>query len=180
MADGTQLNTNTTSGDIIATDDITDGGVADSQKAQRVKVGYGVDNNYKDANHTTPFPVIGGLASPQTTHATSASVAAGSSVDLDSDQISVSTTGELVGLIICASVPWKAQLKTVLNGVESSTLLTLFGQSGKSHTEIMYSKKFFTQAYDATAGLDGFRVTMTNLDTSQAADLYTTFLYDEV
>jgi hypothetical protein len=40
-------------------------------------------------------------------------------------------------------------------------------------------KKFITVAQDAGAGLDTFRVTVTNLDTSEAADIYATFFYDE-
>lgn len=55
MADNTTLNPGT-AGDIVATDDVTDGGVAQGAKVQRVKAGWGVDNQYKDPSHTTPFP----------------------------------------------------------------------------------------------------------------------------
>lgn len=51
MADNTQLNENSTPGDIIATDDI--GGV----KHQRVKVQYGPDGSATDVTATTPLPV---------------------------------------------------------------------------------------------------------------------------
>jgi hypothetical protein len=51
MADNTQLNENSTPGDIIATDDI--GGV----KHQRVKVQYGPDGSATDVTETTPLPV---------------------------------------------------------------------------------------------------------------------------
>ncbi len=52
MADNTIINTNTTTGDTIATDDI--GGI----KHQRVKVGYGADGSYTDVSPTNPIPVV--------------------------------------------------------------------------------------------------------------------------
>ena len=58
MADNTQLNTNATSGDIIATDDIA--GV----KHQRVKVEFGVDGSATDVSATNPLPTIPPPISP--------------------------------------------------------------------------------------------------------------------
>ena len=43
----------------------------------------------------------------------------------------------------------------------------------------MPNKDFVTQAQDAGAGFDGFRLTVTNLDNENAADVYATFFYDE-
>lgn len=57
MADNTRLNVGS-GGDLIATDSITDSGVANGSKTQRVKIGHGLDNNYSDANINTPLPVI--------------------------------------------------------------------------------------------------------------------------
>lgn len=56
MTDGTRLNLGT-DGDMAATDDIADSGVAHGHKVQRVKAGWGTDGGYKDPNHTTPLPV---------------------------------------------------------------------------------------------------------------------------
>lgn len=56
MTDGTRLNLGT-DGDMSASDDILDGGVANGHKVQRVKSGWGSDGNYKDPSHTTPLPV---------------------------------------------------------------------------------------------------------------------------
>lgn len=58
MADGTDLNAGS-GGDTIATDDVTDLGVANGQKVQRIKVGFGADNNYVDVESvsTNPLPV---------------------------------------------------------------------------------------------------------------------------
>lgn len=62
MADGTRvLDPEQTStieaGDTIATDAVTDGGVADSQKVQRIKTGFGTDGEYADVTSDDPLPV---------------------------------------------------------------------------------------------------------------------------
>lgn len=58
MADNTTLNTGT-GGDVIATDDITtlNGGAVSGVKAQRVKVGFGVDAAFRDVESSNPLPV---------------------------------------------------------------------------------------------------------------------------
>lgn len=126
-----------------------------------------------------PLPVDAeALTTAQTSLATSASLAPGSSIDLDSAQVTVSTTAELLGLIIAGSAPLKAILKTVTNAVASSDLAVFWPMNEPIW---MPSKKFFTVAHDAGAGLDGFRVTVTNLNTGTAAtDVFCTFLYNEV
>lgn len=173
MADDVLLNAGS-GGDTLGADDIS------SVKYQRNKLIFGPDGvNDGDVAKTNPFPVDPhSLSSPQRTHASSSSVSAGSSDDLDSAQVTSSTTGKLVAIIMGASVPLKGELKTVLNGVASSTLITFFTPALETRI-FEIPKNFITQAEDATAGLDGFRVTVTNLDTSQAADVYVTFLWDE-
>ncbi|MES2635838.1 MAG: hypothetical protein V4605_00835 [Pseudomonadota bacterium] len=58
MADNTTL-PNATGGDVIATDELTtlNGGAVSGFKAQRVKVGYGVDANLRDVSTQFPLPV---------------------------------------------------------------------------------------------------------------------------
>ena len=179
MADGTQLNTNDTGGDIIATDEITDGGVADSQKTQRMKVGVGDDNNYQDVHDGRPLPVQEGMTTPTVTHDSGLAIAAGSSADLDSAQISSGLTGKLAAVMMSSSVPLKGELKTVLNGSESAVLLTMFSKAGQNGMVTLPNKEFITQAEDVTVGFDGFRLTVTNLDNENPADLYGTFFFDE-
>ena len=70
-------------------------------------------------------------------------------------------------------------MKTVLNGVESSAILTMFSIAGGNSLMVLPSKDFVTQVEDATPGFDGFRLTVTNLDNENAADVYATFFYDE-
>jgi len=174
MADNTQLEQAVAPlGDIIATDDI--GGV----KYQRVKPTVGADGVAQDVHDGRPMPVKAGMTTPKTTAATAALLAAGGTTDLDSAQIGSTLTGKLVALLMTASVPLKGELKTVLNGVESAVLLTFFSRAGESVPLNMPNKDFFTQAESVTAGLDGFRVTVTNLDTTQTADVYVTHFYDE-
>lgn len=174
MADNTQLNqAQAPLGDIIATDDI--GGT----KHQRVKVEVGADGVAQDVHDGRPMPVKEGMTTPTVSTVVGAALAAGGSTDLDSAQIGSGLTGKLAALLMTASVPLKGELKTVLNGVESGVLMTFFSRAGESVPLTMPNKDFFTQAEDATAGFDGFRVTVTNLDTTQAADTYATFFYDE-
>ncbi len=116
------------------------------------------------------------VLSAKRTHSTSASVAAGGQVDVDASQISSGLTGELIQLVLSSSIPFKAELKTVTNGVASGVLVTWISR----HVDFtVAAKKFITVAQDAGAGIDTFRITFTNLDTSEAADVYATFFYDE-
>jgi hypothetical protein len=180
MADGTQLEqAQAPLGDIIATDDITDGGVADGQKAQRIKIGVGSDNNYSDIHSGNPLPIQQGITNPTISHDFALVVAAGSPSDLDSAQISSGLTGKLVAVLMCSSVPLKGEIKTVLNGIEGPTLITMFSKSGQNALLALPNKNFITQVEDVTVGFDGFRLTVTNLDNENAADVYATFFYDE-
>ena len=116
------------------------------------------------------------VTSANRTHATSASLAAGGEVDLDAAQITSSLTGKLIQIIITSSIPFRAQLKTVTNAAESGALVTWINR----HVDCTFAhKKFLTVAHNAGAGIDTFRVSIKNLDTSEAADVYATFFYDE-
>jgi len=174
MADNTQLELAAAPlGDIIATDDI--GGV----KHQRVKIQYGPDGTAIDVGVSTPLPVTEGLTAPKTSTATTAAVAAGGSTDLDSAQIASGVTGKLLAILMTASIPLKGELKTVLNAAESGNVMVFFSKAGNGDLIVLPNKEFVTQVESATAGFDGFRVTVTNLDNSEAADVYVTYFYDE-
>ncbi len=174
MVDNTELNPGS-GGDNIATDDIS--GI----KYQRTKPVIGPEGCGEgggDIHKGNAFPVIPGMSSPTMSHTTSAALASGGSTDLDSAQISSGLTGKLAGFLATSSVPLKVELKTVLNGAESAVRLTVFPGLA-AEIIILPSKNFVTQVESATPGLDGFRLTVTNLDTTQAADVYGTFFYDE-
>ena len=148
-------------------------------KHQRVKVEVGADGVAQDVHDGRPMPVKEGMTTPTTAFATSAALVPDTPSDLDSAQISSGLTGKLVAILMNASVPVKGELKTVLNGVESSIILTMFARAGENAMLLMPNKDFVTQVEDATAGFDGFRLTVTNLDNENAADVYTTFFVDQ-
>jgi hypothetical protein len=63
MPDNTTLNANTTSGDVISTDELTslNGGAVSGQKVQRVKVGFGSDGALRDVDASNGLPISGNL-----------------------------------------------------------------------------------------------------------------------
>ncbi len=173
MADNLQLNVGTGGGKLKTQDD----GVA---HWQQILLAFG-ETARTTVEKASPLPVdTAAITAAKTSLASSTDLAATSSTNLDSAQISVGTTGELLALMITSSVPLKGILRTVLNAVESSDLAVFFAAAANNELIMMPSKKFFTQAHDAGAGLDGFRVNVTNLDGSAASDVYCTFFYDEV
>jgi hypothetical protein len=119
--------------------------------------------------------------SPQISVVSAASVAPGASTTLDSAQITTGKTGKLLRLIATASVPFKVVLRTVSNGAASSDKAIAFSSWDRTVVIDPPARDFWTVAHDAAAGFDGFRAVLTNLDTGpNAADLYVTFLFDEI
>jgi hypothetical protein len=104
--------------------------------------------------------------------ATSAAVAAGTEVDLDS--AAITETEFLTQVNLSASVAFKARITLVENTVET-VIAELFGQAGTPITWTPPDRRYTQVA--STAGTDVFRVQMTNMDTSEAADLYASFFY---
>jgi len=173
VADNFQTQQVTTPGATFASDEIS------GTHHQRVKTQYGADGSATDVSPISPLPAEPIYESPQVSYATSASVSAGSSADLDSAQIGSGLTGRLVGLWIGASVPVKVEIYTVTNAVASSIQAVIFRSAGETDP-VPIPRQFFSVAHDAGAGFDGFRVTVTNLDTgSGSSDLHATFFWDE-
>lgn len=115
---------------------------------------------------------------PVTSYQTSASLAAGASVAL--------TTPEAAGkklrqVIIWSSVAFKATLHTVDNAVESSGATGIKGIGGGSAFDpcILTMPHRNYCVLGTTAGLDAFRVNVTNLDDLSAADVYAVFYYED-
>ena len=117
--------------------------------------------------------------SPQFSVGTDTGVAATTSTDLDSDQISVGKTAHLMEIVVAADETFKAELKTVQNGIASSNKV-VWVEANKAWHWKAPGRGFITQAYDAGAGLDGFRLTITNLHASDSADVFCSFFWDEV
>ncbi len=169
---GLQLNPGALGG-ILATEEIT------SEHHQQIKIQHGVTGAATNVSAVSGLPIIEAMESPQVTYATSAALAAGGSTDLDSDQITADKTGKLVTIVFGGTSALKAEIQTVLNSADT-TRMVLFSTPGLPCVFRFPTKDFITQAYSATAGLDGFRARITNLENSQPADVYATFFYDEV
>ncbi len=149
---------------------------ANTVQRQRIQVTGAGATDIARTNASEGLTTSLAVLSANRTHSTTASVAAGGAADLDAAQISSGLTGKLIQIIISSSVPFKAELKTVTNAVETGALVTWIDRS----VDCTFAhKKFITVAHNAGAGLDTFRVTITNLDTTAPADVYATFFYDE-
>jgi hypothetical protein len=116
--------------------------------------------------------------SAQLTTVTDTAIAAGASATLDSTQINSGKTGKLHGILVSSAIPFKATLQTVSNGV-ATTRAVAFALE-RTWDWQPPGREFIQVAQDAGAGLDGFRVVIDNLDTSEASDVYASFFYDEV
>ena len=119
------------------------------------------------------------LVSPKASVATVATVAAGSTGSVDSDQLTSSVTGKLLGFEASGSAGFRVDLQTVLNGVATTKLTRVSRSEGISWQSP--HKDLITQVESATVGFDGFRLLFTNLDTGLGnTDFHGTFLWDEV
>lgn len=149
---------------------------------QRIKLVQGIDGvSDGDVAKTNPLPITQTYTSPQSSLSSSVGLVPGASVDLNSAQIGTDKTGKLIGLLPSSSAPLKVELKTVQDGIPSATKAVFFTGPGNDRFWHPSSKDFFTVAYSLTAGFDGFRVTVTNLDTGlQGCDVYLTACWDEV
>jgi hypothetical protein len=168
VADNTLLNAGT-GGDTIASDDI--GGI----KFQRVKLISGIDGtNDGDAAATNPFPVDQKAQSPQHERLTSVALSAGGNVDLTTADITTSTTGKLSGMDIGASVPLRCDVQTVSGARTTQT--TTFARAGET---LLYRTPHIDHITLAGGAGNGFGVSITNLDTSEAADVFATVYWEE-
>lgn len=168
MADN--FDTDPASGGVtFASDDI--GGV----HHQRVKIGHGVDGTATDTSSVNPLPVAPQVQSPQSEQLTSTSLSAGGNADLTASDITGSTTGKLLALDFGATVPLKVNIQIVSGG--RTTFTTVFSRAGQSGRWETPHPDFITQAGGAG---NAFGVSITNLDTSESADVYATPYWDEV
>lgn len=119
MANNTQINTNSSSGDIISDDQITtlNGvGIATNEKVQRMKIAYGVPASATDVNLTTPFPVttpnvLGNGTFTSVDAVVSAPIGDGTLIN------GTSTSGSIVALAIPSNMSaWIIMLKVYTTG----------------------------------------------------------------
>ena len=119
-------------------------------------------------------------ASPVRDALSTASLAAGSSANLDGTIIAAAKTGKLIAVVMASSVACKWIVKTRSGAVEL-TMGVVFtgGLSGRPFDRFDPPDKNFCTL--AGNGVDtNFRITATNLDGKLAADAYATIFWDEV
>ena len=104
----------------------------------------------------------------------STDTAALASADLDSAEITEAE--KLWEVHVSASVAFKFQVKAVEDGTPRNVSNLLFGRAGETIIWKVPHKDFVEHA-GAAGGLDVFRATVTNMDTSVPADLHAAFYY---
>lgn len=111
----------------------------------------------------------------------STNTAAGSTSNHDTTDFGAATK-KCTKVLFGASVPMKAELSFVDNG--TPTILAVgFAQAGGQGIleppDARAGRNYWSHAFTANAGADVFRVVRTNLDASEAADLYSTIMYED-
>ncbi len=111
---------------------------------------------------------------PVISYQTSAALAAGGTVALTTAE---AASKKLSKVDVWSSVPFKATLHTVDNAIESGVKGIGGGQAATPWQLKTPHRNYITLG--ATAGLDAFRVNVTNLDNNSAADVYAVFHYED-
>lgn len=114
---------------------------------------------------------------PVDSYDTSSAIAAGSTDNHDTTDLG-GTTKKLQMVHAGASVPLKCEIQSVING-SGTTIGVFFTPAGSSYTWRPPHRNYHSVAFSANAGFDGFRVVRTNLDASEAADVYSNIFYED-
>ncbi len=162
---------------------IVDGEVVGALNAGLLQIGTD-GTNYQavltDATGALQVDVLSGGGSPPAPtnpvndSVTSVAVAVATPTDIDGAD---DDSRKLAWIDIWSSVAWKGEVFTVDNAVESSRK----GMTGgPAHTAVQYIPvhEDFIQV-GATAGVDSFRLKVTNLDDNLAADFHVVFHYND-
>ena len=112
---------------------------------------------------------------PVNNYQTSASLAAGSAVNLDTPE---AASKKLSGVEVWSSVAFRVRIYTVDNAVESTDPYAVGGAAAFQSWQWKPPHRNYV-TLGATAGLDAFRAEVTNLDDNLAADVYATFHYED-
>lgn len=114
---------------------------------------------------------------PVNNYDTTATVSAGSTDNHDTVDFGAATK-KVSQIIMGASVPLKGELQYVDNAV-GTTLGVFFTPAGTSQSFKPPHRNFWSHTFTANAGFDGFRLIRTNLDASEAADVYSVIQYED-
>lgn len=175
--DNTDLNPGT-GGDKISTDAITTlngGGIATGEKAQRVKIGWGVDATFNDTNAAQPLPVVQTGTPPLSTGASTAAKqpALGTAGSASTDVITVQ--GIASGTVLpmsAASLPLPTGAATAAKqpalgtaGTASADVITVQGKT--SMTPIVVDPSGVTSPVSGTVAVTGVATSTKQSDGSQ-------------
>lgn len=114
---------------------------------------------------------------PINNYDTTTAVAAGATDNHDTADFGAATK-KVSKVIFGGSVPIKAELQYVDNGA-ATTLAVGFSPAGQVSSMEPKHRNYWSRTFTANAGFDGFRVIRTNLDPSEAADVYSTIMYED-
>ncbi len=109
---------------------------------------------------------------------TSSDVAVDGTMNVDEADTGA-TTSFCVGFDASASVPIKAELQQVSDGT-GTAFVTLFAAAGEPIHWRAPHRDYFEFLFSANGGFDGWRVVVTNKDSTDAADLYGTIYTEDV
>jgi hypothetical protein len=160
------------SGTTVAADEVTDGTLG-SCKVQYVKLMDGtLDGTSKGViSSGGALKVDSPPTSPTNTYVTSATLTSGSSANLDTGDLGACS---LAGVEVWASVNYKALVYTISNGSASVNPVAIGG--GQAYQAFVYRAPHPTyHSVTSSAGVDGFRVAVKNLDDTNSSDVYATF-----
>lgn len=115
------------------------------------------------------------VSSPQHSLVAATALAAGGSSALNAADIATATTGQLAGVDVGSTVPFRADVETVSGA--RVIRATLYGRAGETVQWRPPSRRFIELA--GGAGIR-FGLTVTNLDANEAADIRATVYWDEV
>ncbi len=175
MADGTIGVDETNLDKLLDTESLTVSG--QTVHRERIQIAGTVDTELAKVtdlalNVTENSPLVAARTTGEAT-----SVSAGGSSDITGSTIPNNVTGKLMGVNMSSSVAGKYEIKSRDGGVE--TLIdTIFLNAYKPYMWKPPHRDFASRAGD---GVDtSYRVTVTNLDNSQTADMHATMYWDEV
>lgn len=114
---------------------------------------------------------------PINNHLASSGTAAGATSNHDTADFGAATK-KVSKVLFGASVAMKAELQFVDNGTPT-TLTVGFAPAGGQGILEPKHRNYWSHTFTANAGVDAFRVVRTNLDASEAADLYSTIMYED-
>ncbi len=162
---------------------IVDGEVVNAVNAGLLQMGSD-GSNYQavltDATGALQVDVLSGGGSPPAPtnpvndSQTSVAIAVATPTDIDGLD---DDSRKLAWIDIWASVAWKGEIFTVDNAIESSRKGVTGGQAMEAVQYIPPHEDFIQVG--ATAGVDAFRVKVTNLDDNLAADFHVVFHYND-